>query len=93
MPDPEAPDQMPKIDFPCDYPIKVIGEVEEDAVTRILSVVRTHAPEVTPDQVSQRSSRDGNFQSIRISIVATGEDQLKQLHTELLQLSCVRLVL
>ena len=85
--------QMPKIEFPCDYPIKVIGEVEEGAVAKIIQVVRIHAAEVTPDQVSTRASRNGNFQSIRVSIVATGEEQLKQLHTDLLQLDCVRLVL
>lgn len=83
----------PHIEFPCDYPIKVIGDVSTEAVSEILSVVRKHAPEVTPDEVSTRKSRKGNFHSVRITIVATGEAQLRTLHQELIALDSVRLVL
>ena len=82
-----------QIEFPCDYPIKVIGEAHVDAVKHIIEVVRRHAPEVTPDQISTRDSRAGNYQSVRIMIVATGEAQLKALHGDLLALPSVRLVL
>ena len=81
------------IEFPCDYPIKVIGDVQGSAVEQIIAVVRKHAPEVTPDQVSLRASSKGNFHSVRFNIRATGEPQLKALHTDLLALSSVRLVL
>jgi putative lipoic acid-binding regulatory protein len=83
----------PRIEFPCDYPIKVIGEVDENAVGEIVAIVRQHAPEVTPDQVSTRDSRNGNFRSVRVTIVATGEVQLQRLHEQLLALPSVRLVL
>ena len=85
--------EPPKIEFPCDYPIKVIGETEPEAVSAIIDIVRKHAPEVTPDQISTRNSREGKFQSVRVQIVATGEAQLKALHAELLALDSVRLVL
>jgi uncharacterized protein len=84
--------ETPRIEFPCPYPIKVIGEVQ-DSVSEIISVVRRHAPEVTPDEVSTRESRKGNFQSIRVTITATGETQLKALHAELIAVPGVRLVL
>ena len=83
----------PQIEFPCDYPIKVIGDVAEHSVTEILAVVRRHAPEVTPDQINTRQSRNGNYQSVRVRIVATGEAQLKALHQELISLETVRMVL
>ena len=85
--------EIPQIEFPCDYPIKVIGETDVDAVAEIIAVVRKHAPEVTPDQVSTRASKQGNYQSVRVQIVATGEAQLTALHQELLNLPGVRLVL
>ena len=85
--------EPPRIEFPCDYPIKVIGESEPDAVAEIIAVVRKHAPELTPDQVNTRASKEGNFQSVRMNIVATGETQLRALHTELMALPSVRLVL
>lgn len=82
-----------EINFPCDYPIKIIGDTDPNAVAQALSVVRRHAPEVTPDQFDTRSSKHGNFQSLRVTIVATGEAQLKALHLELVALPSVRLVL
>ena len=36
--------EIPQIEFPCDYPIKVIGETDVDAVAEIIAVVRKHAP-------------------------------------------------
>ncbi len=88
----ESPD-APKIEFPCAYPIKIIGDSAAGDVTRILQVVREHAPEVTPDQVTTRKSREGNFQSIRVTLQATGEPQLKALHEALMALPGVRMVL
>ncbi|MEM7080188.1 MAG: DUF493 domain-containing protein [Pseudomonadota bacterium] len=84
---------MPKIEFPCAYPIKVIGYADKDSITQIIDIVRQHAPEVTPDQVSSRDSSAGNYHSIRVEIQATGEAQLKALHTDLLALDAVKLVL
>ncbi|NKC00071.1 MAG: DUF493 family protein [Pseudomonadales bacterium] len=84
---------QPQIEFPCDYPIKIIGERDPASVADIIAVVRQYAPEVTPDQVSTRQSRNGNFESIRVTIIATGETQLKALHTDLVALPSVRLVL
>lgn len=82
-----------KIEFPCDYPIKIIGERDCAATADIIDIVRKHAPEVTPDQINTRQSRNGNFESIRVTIVATCEAQLKSLHSELVALPTVRLVL
>ncbi len=82
----------PRIEFPCAYPIKVIGEIR-DSVAEIVTVVRRHAPEVTPDEITTRESSKGNFQSIRVTIVATGESQLKALHEDLMTLPGVRMVL
>ena len=84
--------EAPKIEFPCAYPIKIIGDVS-GSVSDIIAVVRRHAPEVTPDEVSTRHSSKGNFQSVRVTIVATGEPQLQALHKELIALPGVRMVL
>jgi len=84
--------EAPRIEFPCDYPIKVIGDAS-GPVAQIIDVVRRYAPEVTPDQVSTRQSSKGNYRSVRVTIVATGEEQLQMLHQDLIALSSVRLVL
>lgn len=85
--------QPPQIEFPCAYPIKIIGDADDGSISSILEIVRRHAPEVTPDEVSTRQSSKGNFHSIRVTIMATGEAQLKALHVELMALGSVRMVL
>ncbi|MBT7334013.1 MAG: DUF493 domain-containing protein [Gammaproteobacteria bacterium] len=84
--------EAPRIEFPCPYPIKIVTE-SQASIAEIVAVVRQHAPEVTPDQIAIRESRKGNFRSIRVTIVATGESQLKRLHLALMAVNGVRLVL
>ena len=83
----------PKIEFPCDYPIKIVGENLPDFESTVVAVTRRHAPEVTEERVSVRASRRGNYASVTIVIRATGEPQLKRLHQDLRRHPAVRLVL
>lgn len=83
----------PRIEFPCDYPLHVIGEQHSDFRETVLEIVRSHAGEVSPASVRTKHSRAGNYCSVRVTIVATGEAQLKALHAALIAEPRVRLVL
>ena len=82
-----------KIEFPCDYPVKVIAEYESDLLDDVLTIARRHDPTVALDKVKQRASRNGNYHSITILLWATGETQLKRLFEDLKQHDAVRMVL
>lgn len=82
-----------RIEFPCDYPLRVIGEKDAGFRRTVLDIVRVHAPDFEETSVSVRDSRDGNYCSVRFSIVATGEDQLRALHEALIADPRVRMVL
>ena len=83
----------PAIEFPCDYPIKIVGDDRVDFEATVVEVTQRHAPEVTQEHVSVRASRRGNYASVTIVIRATGEPQLKRLHEDLKRHPGVRLVL
>ncbi|MEX0941190.1 MAG: DUF493 domain-containing protein [Pseudomonadales bacterium] len=83
----------PRIEFPCDYPIKVIAESQIGLVEEVVAIVRKHDPGVDMGRVSERASRQGNYNSITINFRATGEIQLKQLFADLKECDAVRLVL
>jgi hypothetical protein len=83
----------PKIEFPCDYRIRVLGVAGEDLVANVLEIVAIHAKPVPEHAVSVRDSRNGNYQSVVFSIWATGEPQLRALHADLVARSFVKLVL
>jgi len=82
-----------RIEFPCDYPIRVIGDQREGFRRDVLAVVRAEVDVVHEATVSVRESRDGTYCSLRVTIVATGETQLERLHAALLAEPGVRMVL
>ena len=85
--------EPPVIYFPCDYPIKVILVSGEMRISEVLAVVQEHAPEVDELNAEIVPSRNGKYGSVRINILATGEAQLKDLHTDLMGLEFVKMVL
>ncbi len=85
--------KAPKIEFPCDYIIKVIGTAAPDFREFVVSVVERHAPGISEDRISVNDSRNGRFTSVRLTIVATGEEQLKALFEELKASGRVHMVL
>ena len=86
--------KAPKIEFPCDYVIKVIGHAAPDFTEFVVEVVEQHAPGLLNEaDISVNDSSKGRFSSVQLKIVATGEDQLKALFEELKASGRVHMVL
>ncbi|HLT64533.1 MAG TPA: DUF493 domain-containing protein [Pseudohongiella sp.] len=83
----------PRIEFPCDYPVKVMGEAHADFHAEVLEVFHRHAPGITEERISIRSSAGGKYSAITVVIYATGKEQLEVLFADLKRLTAVRLVL
>ncbi len=89
MAEPEAP----RIEFPCAYPIKVLGRSSETFETVILAVFERHAPGFDQQTVAARASSKGTFTALTVTIIATGPEQLEALHQDLLATGHVQMVL
>lgn len=85
--------EPPRIEFPCDYPVKVLARASQDLHEVILAVFEEHAPGFDRDRVTARDSRNGTFRAITVSITATGPDQLEALHQALLATGRVQMVI
>lgn len=72
------PAQSP-LQFPTDYPIKVVGRTSRELRLRIDLVVQQHAPDLDPARVSERASGAGNFTAITYVIVAQSREQVTAL--------------
>ena len=83
----------PRIVFPCDYPIKVIGDTSLNFLDEVVTILCKHDPAFTADKVRQRISSKGNYTSLSVAWIATGEGQLGALFQDLMALTSVRLVL
>lgn len=86
-------EEAPKITFPCDYPIKVMGEDVNGYSEAIIAIVRSHAPDLKDDNISFRPSRNGRYLAVNVTITATGTDQLQALFDELKASGRVAMVL
>lgn len=75
--------EPPKIVFPCDYPIKVIGDAAPDFKEYVIQCVKQHAPDLDIDKIEVNNSKNARFLSVRLWIVATGESQLQQIFNDL----------
>ena len=75
---PPEPDTL--LEFPCEYPLKVMGE-DRDGFRRLVGeIVERHAGAVT---ASARPSRDGRYVALSYAIDATSREQLDALYREL----------
>ena len=92
MKEPEEP-EAPKIEFPCEYPIKVLGVSSEAYEGLILEVFERHAPGFDQQTLAAKTSRNGTYTSITVTITATGTDQLQALHQDLLATGHVKMVI
>ena len=86
-------EEAPKIEFPCDYPIKILGDAHETFTERVVNVVKKHAPDMDEKQITLKESSKGRFHSVTVIIRATGEDQLAAIFAELKTLDVVKMVL
>lgn len=85
--------ETPKIVFPCDYPIKVMGVAGQDLHGVVREVMLRHAPGFDEACITIRDSAQGTYQSLTVTITATGTDQLQAIFTDLKASSCVKMVL
>lgn len=69
--------EPPKIEFPCDFPIKVIGMQSDEFIEHVHQVFGAHAHDFEPSKITQRPSGKGTFLALTIVIEATGQPQLE----------------
>ena len=86
-------DDKPKIVFPCDYPIRVLGDAADDYLAVVAEVVSRHAPEFDPACMTVKNSSKSRFMSVTLTIRATGESQLKALFEDLKATGRVKMVI
>ncbi len=83
----------PKITFPCEYPIKVLGRAVEAFEPTVMTIFRQRAPGFSEKRVVVKPSRNGTFQSITVTIEAQSESQLRKIHEDLMGTGLVSMVI
>ena len=76
-------EEPPKIEFPCEYPIKVIGRSGDDFTTLVLAAVQPHCEPIDRKTVLAKPSKKGTFTSVNLTIIATGKAQIDAIYADL----------
>ena len=71
------------LEFPCQFPIKMMGRDHAAFHEAARSIVEKHAGEIDGEAVRQAASRKGNFVSVTITIEASSQEQLDRIYEDL----------
>jgi putative lipoic acid-binding regulatory protein len=79
--------------FPCEFPLKVMGRRTDDFRSLVLGIVQKHAGPIAPADIEERPSKDGNYLSLTCTFSAQSREQLDALYRELTACERVLIVL
>jgi putative lipoic acid-binding regulatory protein len=72
-----------KLEYPCAYPIKVMGRDNAEFRAAARTIVERHVGPLTDAEMAVRSSSEGNFLALTFAITAESRAQLDALYHEL----------
>lgn len=81
------------IEYPCDFPIKIVGKSHVGFVETVIAIVRLHAPEFNDTSMETKVSKEGNYISVTCTIWATSRTQLDTIYQALCDQPMVSIVL
>lgn len=81
------------LEFPCDFPIKIMGARVDEFAQAVVGVVVRHAPDFDAASVEMRPSSKGNYLALTCTIRALSQAQLDALYRELSSHPLVKVVL
>lgn len=72
------------LEFPCDFPIKIMGRDEEDDFrSEAVAIVEAEVGPLPDGAVSTQPSRNGRFLSVTVTVRAESREQLDSLYRRL----------
>jgi len=90
---PEIPPEQSLIEYPSDFPIKVMGKQHPELAQTLTEVVVKHDPQFDPTTVEMRPSKGGNYIGLTFTVRATSREQLDTLYRELHAHPMVKIIL
>ena len=71
------------LEFPCAFPVKIMGEAKDGFADAMLEIVLRHAPDFDAASTEMKASRTGKYVSLTCTITAVSQAQLDDLYREI----------
>lgn len=79
----DAPREETLLEFPCDFPIKIMGRANDEFRSLVLGIVTRHFGSLAPERIEERASSNGRFLSFTCTVRAESKAQLDAVYLEL----------
>ncbi len=89
----EIPPEQSLIEYPSQFPIKVMGANVEGFAQAVVKIAQQFDPGLDAATVETRPSKAGNYLGVTITITATSREQLDELYRTLSTHPMVKVVL
>ena len=89
----DEPDRQTLLEFPCDFPIKIMGARVDAFAQTVAEVVIRHVPGFDVATMEMRPSAKGTYLSVTCTVRAESQNQLDNLYRELTSHPLVKVVL
>ncbi|MCF6300984.1 MAG: DUF493 domain-containing protein [Proteobacteria bacterium] len=76
-------EQAKGFEFPCEYPIKIMGLNTVEFYQQIVNAVKVHVPEVSTHSIKTRTSSSAKYQSITILVYARSKQHLIDIYQDI----------
>ena len=83
MSETDKPETQTLLEFPTDFPVKIMGARTNGFAQSVIDIVLRHAPDFDAATTEMRLSKAGNYLSLTCTIRATSKAQLDALYIEL----------
>ena len=90
---PEVPRQESLIEYPSQFPIKVMGQKADGLVHAISLIAQQFDPAFDASTIELRESKGGKYLGVTITVTATSREQLDELYRTLFAHPMVKVVL
>ena len=81
------------IEYPSDFPIKIMGVMQDAFAQTMVDVVAQHDPTFHAGKMEMRPSSKGTYLSLTVTVRATSREQLDNLYRALSSHPMVKVVL
>jgi putative lipoic acid-binding regulatory protein len=81
------------IEYPSDFPIKIMGVRQDDFAQTMVELVILHDPTFHAGKMEMRPSAKGNYLALTVTVRATSREQLDNLYHALTSHPMVKIVL
>lgn len=91
--EPVGRDAETLLEFPCAFPLKIMGLAQNNLAQEVLTVIHQYAPDYDGKTMEMRASSSGKYVSLTCTINAHSKTQLDDLYRALTRHPLVKVVL